>query len=118
MRWLEYVAFLGTVIALARPVGIYVAHVFEGKPTPLNRLLRPLERTLFRLLCVRPQEEMTAGVYFGCFLLFSALGTALLLVLLMLQWWLLGGPDDRFLTTPMTPDLAANTALSFSTTTT
>ena len=36
----------------------------------------------------------------------------------MLQRWLPGGPDDRYLTTPMTPDLAANTALSFSTTTT
>ena len=118
MRWLEYAVFLGIVIALARPVGLYVARVFEGKPTLLDPLLRPLERTLLRLLGVRPPEEMTAGVYLGCFLAFSALGTALLFLLLMLQWWLPGGPDDRYLTTPMTPDLAANTALSFSTTTT
>jgi K+-transporting ATPase ATPase A chain len=118
VRWLEYAVFLGTVIGLARPVGLYVARVFEGKPTSLDPLLRPLERTLFRLLGVRPQEEMTAGVYLGCFLAFSVLGTALLFVLLMLQHWLPGGPADRYLTTPMTPDLAANTALSFSTTTT
>ena len=118
MRWLEYAVFLGIVIALARPVGLYVARVFEGKPTPLDRLLRPLERTLFRLLGVRPQEEMTAGAYLVCFLAFSAVGTALLFLLLMIQRWLPGGPDDRYLTTPMTPDLAANTALSFSTTTT
>jgi K+-transporting ATPase ATPase A chain len=61
---------------------------------------------------------MTAGVYLGCFLAFSALGTALLAGLLSFQRWLPGGPDDRYLTTPMTPDLAANTAVSFSTTTT
>jgi K+-transporting ATPase ATPase A chain len=118
MQWLEYAAFLGTVIVLARPVGLYVARVFEGKPTPLDGVFRPLERALFRLLGVRPQEEMTAGAYLGCFLAFSALGTALLFALLMIQRWLPGGPDDRYLTTPMTLDLASNTALSFSTTTT
>jgi len=51
-------------------------------------------------------------------LLFSALGTALLFLLLLGQQWLPGGPDNRHLTTPMTLDLAANTAVSFSTTTT
>jgi potassium-transporting ATPase potassium-binding subunit len=118
VRWLEYAVFLGTVIGLASPVGLYVARVFEGRPTRLDPLLRPLERMLYRLLGVRPQQEMTAAAYFGCFLAFSVLGTALLFLLLMLQRWLPGGPDDRYLTTPMTPDLAANTALSFSTTTT
>jgi K+-transporting ATPase ATPase A chain len=118
MRWLEYAFFLGTVIALAWPVGLYVARVFEAKPTPIDTLLRPLERRLFRLLGVHPQDEMTAGTYLCCFLVFTALGTALLFLLLMFQHWLPGGPDDRYLTTPMTADLAANTALSFSTTTT
>ncbi len=82
MRWLEYTLFLGTVIALARPVGLYVARVFEEKPTPLDPLFRPLERMLFRLIGVRPQDEMTAGVYLGCFLAFSVLCTAFLFVLL------------------------------------
>ncbi len=118
MRWLEYALFLAIVIALARPVGLYVARVFEGKPTPLDPCLRPLEGLLYRLLGVRPQQEMSAFVYLGCFLAFSALSTALLFGLLMLQHWLPGGPADRFLSTQMAPDLAANTALSFSTTTT
>jgi K+-transporting ATPase ATPase A chain len=117
-RWLEYAVFLGVVVALARPVGVYLARVFEGKPTFPNRLLRPVEALLYRLLRVRPEREMTPAVYVGCFLAFSAAGTALLFALLLLQAWLPGGPDDRCLTTPMTPDLAANTALSFSTTTT
>jgi potassium-transporting ATPase potassium-binding subunit len=118
VRWLEYAVFLGTVIALARPVGLYVARVFDGKPTVLDPCVRPLERILFRLLGIGLQKEMTAAMYLGCFLLFSALGTAMLFGLLMLQRSLPGGPVDRYLTTPMTTDLAANTALSFSTTTT
>jgi K+-transporting ATPase ATPase A chain len=118
MRWLEYLAFLGVVLALARPVGLYVARVFEGQPTFLDRWALPLEGWLYRRLGVRPEQEMTATVYLGCFLAFSALGTALLFVLLLIQQWLPGGPDGRYLTTPMTAGLAANTALSFSTTTT
>jgi K+-transporting ATPase ATPase A chain len=106
------------VIILARPVGLYVARVFEGKPTWPDPVLRPLERILYRLLGVCPEAEMTWGTYLVCFLVFSAVGTALLFLLLILQGLLPGGPDARYLTTPMTPDLAANTALSFSTTTT
>jgi K+-transporting ATPase ATPase A chain len=61
---------------------------------------------------------MTAGVYTVCFLLFSAVSTVGLFVLLLAQRWLPGGPNAHYLTTPMTADLAANTAISFSTTTT
>jgi K+-transporting ATPase ATPase A chain len=118
MRWLEYSLFVAIVIGLARPVGIYLARVFEGQPTFPDRILRPVERLLYRLLGVRPEQEMTAGVYFLSFFAFSLLGTLLLFALLLGQRWLPGGPDDRYLTTSMTPDLAANTAVSFATTTT
>jgi K+-transporting ATPase ATPase A chain len=118
MRWLEYAIFLGIVVALARPAGLYLARVFEGKPTFPDRFLRPVEALLYRLLGVRPEQEMSAAAYTVCFLAFSALSTGLLFALLLCQRWLPGGPDDRYLTTPMTPDLAANTALSFATTTT
>ena len=57
-------------------------------------------------------------MYTLCFLLFSAASTVGLFLLLLAQHWLPGGPADQYLTTPMTPDLAANTAISFSTTTT
>jgi K+-transporting ATPase ATPase A chain len=118
MRWFEYAIFLGIVVALARPVGLYVARVFEEKPTRVDRWIRPFERAIFRLLGVRPQDEMSATTYLCCFLVFTAVGTIFLLLLLLVERWLPGGPDERYLTTPMTPDLAANTALSFSTTTT
>jgi K+-transporting ATPase ATPase A chain len=118
MRWLEYAVFLGIVVALAEPVGLYLARVFEGRPTFPDRVLRPLEALLYRLLGVRPEQEMTPVVYIGCFLAFSALSTLFLFGLLLCQHYLPGGPDDRYLSTPMTADLAANTAVSFTTTTT
>ena len=117
MRWAEYIAFLAFVVGLAGPVGIYLAHVFEGKPTFLDAVLRPAESLVYRLLGVR-RQDMSAGVYTLCFVLFSAAGAAWLLLLLLAQRWLPGGPADGYLTTPMTADLAANTAISFSTTTT
>ena len=118
MHWLEYVAFLAIIILLAWPLGLYVARVFQGRATFLDPALRPVETRLYRLLGVRPEREMTAATYFLCFLAFSASGTGLLFLLLLCQRWLPGGPDSSYLTTPMTPDLAANTAISFSTTTT
>src|SRR6202034_4113577 len=92
--------------------------VFESKPTFLDPLLRPTESVVYRLSGVDGGREMSAGLYTICFLLFSAAGTAGLFVLLLMQRWLPGGPADHYLTTPMTADLAANTAISFSTTTT
>ncbi len=117
MRWLEYIVFLALIVGLAWPVGIYLACVFQRRPTMLDPALRPIESLLLRLFRVQAQE-MTAGVYTVCFLLFSAVSTAGLFVLLLIQRWLPGGPADHYLTTPMTFDLAINTAISFATTTT
>lgn len=118
VRWLEYTVFLALVVGLARPAGVYMARVFAGERTWLDPVLRPVERTIFRLLGVQPEAEMTAGVYFFSFALFGLLGTLALFALLMVQMVLPGGPADKYLSTPMTPDLALNTAISFATTTT
>ena len=118
MRWFEYAVFLGLTLVLAGPVGRYLARVFERQPTLLEPVLGPLERGIYRLMGVRPDVETSAAVYTICFIAFSLVGTFGLFLLLLLQRMLPGGPDDRYLTTPMTLDLAANTALSFATTTT
>jgi potassium-transporting ATPase potassium-binding subunit len=118
VRWLEYIAFLVLVVTLAGPVGRYLARVFERQPNFLDPVLRPIESLLYRLSGVDGGQEMSASVYTLCFLLFSAVGAAGLFVLLLAQRWLPGGPADRYLTTPLTVDLALNTAISFSTTTT
>jgi potassium-transporting ATPase potassium-binding subunit len=118
MRWLEYIVFLLIVVGLARPVGLYLARVGQRRRTFLDLVLRPIESLLYRLLGVHPEQEMTAAVYVTCFLLFGAGCAIVLFLVLILQRWLPGGPADAYLTTPMTADLAANTAVSFTTTTT
>jgi potassium-transporting ATPase potassium-binding subunit len=118
MRWLEDLVFVALVVMLAKPVGLYLARVFERKPTFLDAALRPLESLLYRWLGVESNHEMSPRVYILSFLLFSALSTVGLFLLLLAQRWLPGGPADPYLTTPMTSDLAANTAISFTTTTT
>ena len=118
MRWLEYLAFLLIVLGLARPVGLYLARVCERKPTFLDSVLCPVESRLYRLFGVSPDREMTAGIYVACFVLFGMGCTLLLFLLLICQRLLPGGPSDTYLTTPITPDLAASTAVSFATTTT
>jgi K+-transporting ATPase ATPase A chain len=81
-------------------------------------VLQPVELLLYRLLGVRAEQEMSPKVYIICFLCFGAGCAVVLFLALMCQRWLPGGPADAYLTTPMTVDLAANTAVSFSTTTT
>ena len=118
MRWLEYIIFLAIVVGLAEPVGRYLVRVCQRRRTFLDPVLRPVESVLYRVLGVSPEQEMSAGVYIASFLLFGAGCALVLFLLLMFQRWLPAGPADSYLTTPMTADLAANTALSFSTTTT
>lgn len=118
MRWLEYAVFLGLMVGLAHPAGLYLARVFERKRTLLDPILRPMEVLLYRLLRVDPEREMTAPVYLGCFVVFTVMGTAFLFLLLLMQRWLPGGPNYKYLVTPLSADLSANIAVSFSTTTT
>lgn len=114
---LQYVIFLVVVVLSVKPVGVYLYRVFEGKSTPLDGLLRPFERALYRLMGVDPPHEMNWKVYAASFIVFTLVGALLLFVLLLAQS-LLPSYDGRYITTPMTIDLALNTAISFSTTTT
>jgi K+-transporting ATPase ATPase A chain len=114
----QYTLFLGLVTALVKPAGGYLARVFDGGHTRLDRALRPIERLIYRLMRIDPSAEMSWQTYSLAFILFTAVGTLLLYALLRFQMHLPGGPSTDMLTTPMTPDLAMNTAVSFSTTTT
>src|ERR1035438_6085809 len=114
---LQYATFLLTVTLLVKPVGRYMARVFSGENTLLDPLLCPVERLIYRLTGVKPQSEMTWQQYAGAFVVFGMVGTLFLYTILRLQrflpWFF-----PAYLTTPMTPDLAMNTAVSFATTAT
>ena len=115
---IQYLVFLGVVTALVRPAGSYLARVFEGSRTPLDILLVPIERMIYWIGRVDPKKEMTWLQYALAFVVFSGVGTLCLYGILRLQNHLPGGPAPAALITPMTPDLAMNTAISFSTTST
>ncbi|MBC7911879.1 MAG: potassium-transporting ATPase subunit KdpA [Pyrinomonadaceae bacterium] len=116
---LQYGLFLLVVIALVKPIGGYMARVFEREKTFLDFLLRPLERLIYKLTGVDAEQEMNWKQYATAFVVFSFTGMVLLYLLLRLQYVLpYFNLTSSFLTTPLTPDLAMNTAISFSTTTT
>jgi K+-transporting ATPase ATPase A chain len=113
----QYVVFLLLVTALVPPAGAYMERVFSGQHTWLDRVLRPLERAIYRVTGVDPARVMDWREYATCFVVFTLLGMLLLFGILLVQG-LLPFWDPEHLTTPMTLDLAANVAVSFATTTT
>jgi K+-transporting ATPase ATPase A chain len=115
---IQYSVFLLVVVLLVKPVGTYLARVFGGERSFAEPLLSPVERLIYRLLRVSPEIEMGWKQYCMAFIWFSIVGTIVVYALLRLQQHLPGAPDDSYLTTPITPDLAFNTAISFSTTST
>ena len=112
--WLQAIAFFAIILALTKPLGLYLARVFEGERTWFSPLLEPVERAIYRLCGVRADEEMSWVVYALSMLAFSAIGLAYLYVLLRTQKWLPLNPQHI---DNMTPDLAWNTAVSFLTNT-
>lgn len=112
--WLQAIAFFAIVLALTKPVGSYLARVFQGERTWLSPILVPLERVVYRICGVRQDEEMTWSAYAFSMLAFSAIGLVYLYVLLRTQKWLPFNPQH---VDNMAPDLAWNTAVSFLTNT-
>src|SRR5260370_31474929 len=114
---LQYVLFVAIVTILVKPLGGYMERVFSRQRTVLDRFFLPFERLLYRITAVDPNLEMTGKEYATCFALFGLAGTLLLYGILRLQqvlpWFF-----PQYHTTPLSPDLAVNTAISFSTTTT
>jgi K+-transporting ATPase ATPase A chain len=114
---IQYLLFIVIVTVLVKPLGGYMARVFSGSRTALDRLCRPVERLIYRITTIDSTAQMTGKEYATCFVLFGLAGTLLLYAVLRLQqflpWFF-----PQYHTTPLSPDLALNTAISFSTTTT
>jgi potassium-transporting ATPase potassium-binding subunit len=122
MSWpgfLQYGVFLLVIVALVKPLGGYVARVFTGQKTWLDFILRPFERIIYKLTRVDAVKEMNWKEYAVSLIVFSLVGTIATYLILRSQHLLpYFGLTSEYLTTPVTPDLSLNTAISFSTTTT
>jgi len=110
----QLLVYLGVLLALAKPLGIYMARVYEGRPIGLGRVLGPIERLLYRVGGVRADDEMGWKRYAVAMVLFNFVGFLLLYVLQRLQGALPANPQHL---PAVAPDLAFNTAISFVTNT-
>ena len=72
--WVKLILYMVVLIALAKPLGWYMARVYEGQPVGINRLFGPIERGLYRLFGTREDEEMSWKTYTIAMLLFNLVG--------------------------------------------
>ncbi len=114
--YLQIAFYFFLVLLLTRPMGAYMAKVFAGERTVLSPALRPLEVAWYRICRVDEHENSRWTQYAVDMLFFSAVGLIISYVLLRMQGSLPLNPQG-FGGKEMTPDLAFNTAVSFSTNT-
>ncbi|HKD60811.1 MAG TPA: potassium-transporting ATPase subunit KdpA [Terracidiphilus sp.] len=112
--WLQFAVFSLVLLALTRPVGLYLARVLEGEGTWLDPVLRPIERLIYKLCGVRAEHEMNWREYAFAMLGFSALSLLLTYIIERTQALLPWNPQHL---ANVAPDLAWNTAASFTTNT-
>jgi len=111
---LQIALYFLVILALTKPMGAYMAKVFEGRRTWMHKLLRPLEVSLYKLCGIDEAAEQRWTAYTAALLLFS-IATLLLTYLLERAQHLL--PFNPQALGPVGPDLAFNTAVSFTTNT-
>jgi K+-transporting ATPase ATPase A chain len=112
----QIVVFFLIILVLAKPVGIFMARVFEGKRTFLHPLLRPFEAFSYKILGVREDLEQRWTHYAASVIAFSVFGFFSVYLLQRLQGHLPFNPQG-FNGGNVSPDLAFNTAMSFLTNT-
>jgi potassium-transporting ATPase potassium-binding subunit len=114
--WLQILFYFVVVLLVTKPVGIFITRVFNRERTWLDPILRPVEKLLYKLTRVDENHEMRWTEYCIAMLLFSGVSMLLLYVFERTQQWhsqLLN--PQKF--TAIAPDLAFNTAASFTTNT-
>ena len=112
--WLQFAIYSVILLALVRPVGIYLARVVEGERTWLDPVLRPCERLIYKLCAVNAEKEMNWRQYTYALLGFSAATMVFTYAIERLQFYLPWNPQHF---TGVGADLALNTAASFTTNT-
>ena len=112
--WLQIGLFLLIVLAVAKPVGIYLTRVFNGEKTFLDFALRPIERFIYKICRIQDDREMRWTEYASAMLLFSGVSMALLYFIERTQKWFPFNPQKL---ANVDPALAFGTAASFTTNT-
>ncbi len=112
--WLQFAIYSIILLAIVRPAGIYMARVIEGERTWLDPVLRPFERLIYKLCGVRADKEMNWREYTFAMLGFAAVTLVFTYAIERLQQFLPWNPQHL---AAVGPDLAWNTAASFTTNT-
>ena len=112
--WIQALVIFGTVLVCVKPLGLFMARVFMGERTFLLPVLAPVERAIYKICRINPEQEMAWYTYLFAVLAFSLVGLFYLCILLRTQAYLPLNPQ-KFAN--VAPDLAWNTAVSFTTNT-
>jgi K+-transporting ATPase ATPase A chain len=112
--WIQVIFYLVVLIVLAKPLGSFMARVYEGQKTFLDPVLKPVERLFYRLSGVKADQEMNWKIYAVAVMLFNVGGLLLVYALQRLQAFLPLNPQSLG---AISPDSSWNTAVSFATNT-
>ena len=112
--WLQIAVFFLLVLAVTKPLGVFMARVFQRERTFMDPVFRPVERLVYRLTGVDEEHEMHWTEYAAAMLLFSVVSMLLLYAMERLQGSLPFNPQ-KLAAVPQA--LAFNTAASFTTNT-
>src|SRR5438128_4974909 len=113
--WFQIAFFLLLILAVTKPMGVFMARVFSRERTFMDPVLRPIERLLYRVTGVDEDHDMRWTEYAISMLLFSVVSMLLLYLIERLQGFLPFNPQKLGAVSP--PHLAFNTAASFTTNT-
>jgi K+-transporting ATPase ATPase A chain len=112
--WFQIAFYLLVVLLVTKPLGVFMARVFNREKTFLDPVLRPIEKLIYRLIGVDEQRDMRWTEYAGAMLLFSGVSMVLLYLIERTQKWLPLNPQKL---ANVDPALAFGTAASFTTNT-
>jgi len=112
--WFQLIFYMVVLLLLAKPLGSFMAKVYQGEHTFLDRVLGPVERIVYRLSGVKPEEDMNWKTYAIAVMVFNVLGLIVVYLLQRLQGVLPLNPQGL---SAVTPDSSWNTATSFATNT-
>ncbi|MBD8618707.1 potassium-transporting ATPase subunit KdpA [Sphingomonas sp. CFBP 13728] len=112
--WILILGFVGILLALTKPVGLWLFALYEGRRTPIHAILGPVETGFYKLSGIDPKQEQGWRRYAVHMLMFNVVLMALTYAVLRLQGVLPGNPQGL---AGLSPHLAFNTAISFTTNT-